>query len=237
MRITSLGHVLFALSFSLVVGAQELHLVDPSSWAQQPVSPKTIDLRIDRAASDYERYGRVARIALFDIAFHANAVEYESLEGYGVMVVSVLSHLREELPPKRLYVRIGDSTIELALLTSVFSQQDSGKLAARVLGPNRWDGLFLFPVYARRDGQELVMDFARNRDGFILGRFTDKDMAPLRELPVKKPTASRPANDALMKIISREYPGFIVNKPPNSSHNTEARQEMARSGVFWFSFR
>src|SRR6266705_2940364 len=70
-------------SFSLVVGAQELHLIDPNSWAQQPVSSKTIDLRIDRAASDYERYGRVARIALFDIAFPANAVEYESLEGYG----------------------------------------------------------------------------------------------------------------------------------------------------------
>lgn len=193
---------------SSVLG-QDLHLLGPNSWTKHPVSPATMNDRIERAASEYRQHAPIPRVALFDIAYPADEDEYKALDGYAVMLVTVLSQTVDELPPRRVFVKVGEETSNLTLIASVFSNADPAQLTAAVFGTNRWEGLYLFPVYLKGVAQELLTDFARNREGFVLTRFREQD---LQDFPftVTKPKAGKPNPGALATIISREFPGFIV---------------------------
>jgi hypothetical protein len=204
------------LCLCLVVGAsahaQQLHLIGPGTVAKQPVLPQVIESRIAGAAIQYQAYTPVPRIALFDIAFPANAEEYDSLAGYGVVVVSVVTQTSDELPPSRAYVRVIDQNIELKLLSSVRSGVAASDISSKVFGVHRWDGLYLFPVYLRLQGQALMIDFAKNRSGFVLGNFDVPAPASLARLPVAPPLSDMPPDTALMTLVVREYPGFLASQ-------------------------
>lgn len=196
--------------------AEDTHLLGPNSWKQQSVSPTAMNSRIERAANEYKRYAPIPRIGLFDTAYPADSKEYKALDGFAVMLLSVLTQPPEEIPPKRVYAKIGQEVVELKLLSSTFSKVDAAILTAKVFGKNRWDGLYLFPVYLERDAHELLMDFAKNRDDFVLTKFSGKDLNELGNLPIAKPTSKEPDPEALRKIIAREFPGFIEKAMPNN---------------------
>ena len=204
------------LCLCLVVGAsahaQQLHLIGPGTVAKQPVSPQVIEGRIAGAAIQYQAYSPVPRIALFDIAFPANAEEYGSLAGYGVVVVSVVTQAADELPPSRVYVRVGNKDVELKLLSSVRSGVAASDISSKVFGVHHWDGLYLFPVYLRLQGQALMMDFAKNRSGFVLGKFDVPTPEFMARLPVAPPLSDMPPEAALIALVVREYPGFLASR-------------------------
>ena len=204
--------LLLWLGISANAFAQESHLINPGTFLQHSASPKVIEDRIVDAAIRYQSYSPVPRIALFDIAFPADAEEYRSLDGYGVVVLSVISQSADELPPSRVYVRVGEKNIELRLFSSAQSKVEKSNIASNVFGPYRWDGLYLFPVYLRMQGQALVMDFAKNRSDFVLGKFDTPVTETLAKFPVEKPLRDRPPESALIGLISREYPGFLTNQ-------------------------
>lgn len=192
--------------------SQDMHIVGPDTWLKQTASPSSVNKRIDLAAADLQQYAPVPRIGLFDIAYPADEEEYKALNGYAVMLLTVLSQRADELPPKRAFVRIGNEILELVLISSVFSKTELTELTTKVFGENRWDGLFLFPVYLERDAQELLMDYAKNRDGFVLTKFKPQKLESLNKYSFTKPSSAKPNLDALLKIISREFPGFITKK-------------------------
>jgi hypothetical protein len=194
--------------------AQQMHLVKPGSWVQQPVTPETINRRIEKAAAQYVSYISVPRAAFHDIAYPADEKEYKALDGFGVMLVSVFSQDKDELPPKRIFARVGDSEITLRLFTSVFVKESGSDMVQRVLGPNRWDGLYYYPVYLTLQATELVMDFAKTRTGFVIARFSDQDRKVLDSLniPIPPPKKNKPPKAALIKLVAREYPGFVINE-------------------------
>ena len=212
MKITLLLSLCLCFSIGLGAHAQELHLIGPESVQQQPVSPQVIEDRIASAAIQYQAYRPIPRIALFDIAFPANAEEYRSLAGYGVVVVSAVTQAVEELPPGRVFVRVGERDVELKLLSSVRSDIATNDTTSKVFGVHRWDGLYLFPVYLRVQGRALVMDFAKNRSGFVLGKFNMPATEALAGLPVAPPLGDGPPKAALMGFVAREYPGFVVHQ-------------------------
>jgi hypothetical protein len=207
---------LFSIIIVLLIASpaisQDIHIIGPNTWSKQPLQPSAMNNRIDRAATELEQYAPVPRIGLFDIAYPADEDEYKALNGFAVMLVTALSQKADELPPKRVFVKIGDAISELTLISSVFSKTEPTQLTAKVFGENRWDGLFLFPVYLERDAQELLIDFAKNREGFVLSKFKSQNPEALKKYYLIKPNAGKTNSDALLKIVSREFPGFIIRK-------------------------
>jgi hypothetical protein len=112
MKIPLILSLYLCFSIGLGAHAQEMHLIGPNSVQQHPVSPQVIEDRIASAAIQYQAYRPIPRIALFDIAFPANAEEYRSLSGYGVVVVSAVTQAVDELPPSRVFVRVGERDVD-----------------------------------------------------------------------------------------------------------------------------
>lgn len=189
-------------------------MVGTGNWSWSSLSPAAFNERIGQAAAKYQSYGHIPRVALYDIAFPADADEYRLLDGYAVMLVAALSQSARELPPKRVFIRSLDSTLELNLISSVASSNPPGSLTAKVFGAHRWEGLYLCPVYARFADAELLLDFASNRDGFIIARFQANDTQAIPLFPNVRPQQQRPPNAALEKLVAREFPGFIERGLP-----------------------
>ncbi len=185
-------------------------MLEPGTTLSGPVSPATMSTRIARAAFTYERYSPVPRIALYDIAYPANATEFAELDGYAIMLVSVISQDAGELPPKRVYVKGGLAAVVLTLVSSVLSPSVEDPIVGKVFGQNRWDGLYLLPISLVSEAQELLLDFAKNREGFVVAKFSNMNREPLSTLPRTPPTGARPSEDALVRIVGREYRGFIA---------------------------
>jgi hypothetical protein len=198
--------ILVAVSSATAEGA---HFLSSQAWGNSSVAPATVYARVEQAASAIAGHGQPARIALFDMAFPADAAEYRTLGGYGLVLVVALSHVKEELPPLRVYLRIAAATIDLQQVASVCSMSPAGSEVATVLGDYLCESLYMFPVYTRLQDADLMLDFAKNRDGFVLGHFSATDAVPLTDLPIAPKTGPMPQERDLLTFASREFPGFI----------------------------
>jgi hypothetical protein len=214
MKIPFAIALVVSLQFEAAIIAQDAHVIRPDTWSRQSVSPRVADKRLERVAMENRDRGQLSRVAIYDIAFPADADEYRSLGGYAVMMVSAIAQAKDELPPKRVYVRMPDAIIELQLITSASSKVAAGTTIAKAFGMHRWDGLYLFPVNARRHGVELVMDFARNRDGFVMQRFGPAGLEALVKLPDADPSKVFPPEAPLRELITREFPGVFEPAAP-----------------------
>jgi len=197
---------------SAVIAAQEpeQHLIRGEGWNNKPVTPAALQQRIETAAVQYAQYAPVARVAFYDIAFPRNADEYSALDGYAVLLITALSQEQTELPLKKVYVRADGKEIELKQISAVLSKQSNASdQAAKTFGAYRVDALYLLPVHLHSKNGDLVIDFAKNRDGFKLAEFSPEAASPLGSLPNKPPVGAAPAEAALMRFIEREYPGFV----------------------------
>jgi hypothetical protein len=203
--------------------AQDAHLVSKGTWSDKPVSLEDMNRKIDDAAQEFkdieaetarERQGvpLIPRVAFYDIAYPANAREYAELDGYALMLVTAVSHEKDELPVKRVSLSSGGKMISLEPVMSALSKQKTGSLAVKIFGPYRMDALYLLPVHLRANKAELLMDFAANRKGFSFGKFDGIVPESIAGLPIKPPKGKGPAKKALTKIIHREYPGFDVKE-------------------------
>ena len=205
----SIAGILLCLLAAGPVMAAEVHLIGPGTSTQQPVSPASMNQRLEAAAIKYRQYAPIPRVGFIDIAFPANAQEHRSLNGYGLLLVVALSQESTELPPKRLYGMVKGREVELKLLTSASSIQDPQSTAGIVFGSHRWEGLYAFPVYFSVQARELRIDFGANRDGFSLTRFSGDEDGGLGPLAARKPKASGPSGAALIEFVRREFPGFV----------------------------
>lgn len=210
MRITSLL-LIAALLGACASRESTVHLLGNRSWAQAPVAPEAMNERIQNAAVEYQAHAPVPRIALFDIAFPSSESEFKSTGGYGVLLLTALSQDQSELPPKRLYVSWRGEEHVLDQIYSTTSRPPHSSKVAEVLGTNRWDGLYLFPVHLMDDGAVLTIDFATNRKGFVFGRFAAAERGILGYdlVPTNASPNDPAAQEAIMGLVAREYPGFV----------------------------
>jgi hypothetical protein len=167
--------------------------------------------RLDETATEYRAYSPIPRIALFDIAYPSSEAELREMAGHAVVLITMLSQSSSELPPARIFLRLGAEERELKLITGGVSASQPGTIVATVFGGHRWDGLYLLPMHFVRDGALVGADFAANRVGFVVAKFTDSD---LRNLSYLKDVPPPPETDVVereivMRFIAREYPGFV----------------------------
>ena len=187
-------------------GAEGQHVVRPGSTSQTPVTTDGMWQRIRGAAQQYAQYAPVPRMAFNDVTYPATVDEFRALNGYGLMLITVMTQDANEVPLARVVLNSTDGTHVFELLGSIRSPVDDAAIA-RVLGNTRYDALYLFPVHLRQASGELLVDFAANRTGFVLTRFP---LPPLDiQLPADPPSAAAPPAAALQAMLRRELPLFL----------------------------
>jgi hypothetical protein len=116
--------------------------------------------------------GRYLEHATFCSFQHARDVaEFDALGRYSLLLLTALAHRAEDLPLRRVYVRLPDREIPLVKVGSWRQTNDPAGVAYRVFGPYREDGLYLFPTSALLRTAQLQADFAANSPAFRVLEF------------------------------------------------------------------
>ncbi len=183
-----------------------IHIVSPGGVSRTPVTDDKMWARIRGAARKYEQYAPVPRVGFFDITYPATPAEYRDLAGFGLLLVTIVTQDPAEVPLERVYFQAGDGLRDFQLLSSIHSRVEEPSVV-EVLGPHRFDALFLFPMHLRRKPGSLVIDFAANRLGFALGKFPL--LPEVDGLPTSPPDAETPPAAPLIRILERELPMFV----------------------------
>jgi len=184
-----------------------VHIEERGETRYIPLSETRLDARLVDSAREYEQYAPIPRIALFDMSLPADQQEYDALHGFALMVITVLSQEPDELPPRRVFVRVEGKEVDLTQLASRQGTTPDSSLVARVFGTSRFDGLYLYPMAYRARGARLLLDFAVTRSDFVIATFPLLPEPP-DGFPISAPTAEQPDPKALARFIAREAPVF-----------------------------
>ena len=183
--------------------------IESSTWRESPATPARMKQRIDEAATKSQAKGLIPRIVLYDIGYPRNGQESADLDSQAVLLLTVLTHDKAELPLQRVYVMLDGKQIELRQFKLVLSQQEpTNNSGAKTFGPYRMDALYLLPMYLRTKQSDLVVDFAKTRVGMKVGAFGTPLPPGVPSLPMKIPTGLDIQN-ALDRFVKREFPSFF----------------------------
>jgi hypothetical protein len=207
MRPTQVVLALALTSRTLLTSAwaQILHYDAREATSRGPVTNAALDARIQEMAAQYRSYAPVPRVAFYDVAYPADSAEYLAMHGYALLVLTAIDQDSSELPPARIYVVSTSGSQDLPLVTLRPSLvADTGVKAT--FGTRRLDALYLLPVPLRNRGGQLLLDFAKNRQGFRLGLFDAALPAAAARMTQLRAEAGLPPLAAVWAMFQREYP-------------------------------
>ncbi len=191
---------------------QVTHAVGATEWGKQPVTPASMNQRIEEAAVKYAANAPIPRIVLYDIAFPDGEKEYAALDGNAVILLTAVSQTREELPLQKVYAVSEGKEIELPLLNVVLAELAQTDVASvKTFGRFRADALYLLPISLRVKNVDLLVDFPVNRTAFKIAAFGTPLPDDVNRLVTIKPSGAGPSQAALETFIKREYPSFFQN--------------------------
>jgi hypothetical protein len=78
----------------------------------------------------------------------------------------------------------------------------------KVFGSFRQDSFYLFPMYLQITESQLAIDWAMNREGFVIAKFPDPNGLPIDFVYNDKDIAFQTGNindDILKRFLKREY--------------------------------
>jgi hypothetical protein len=186
-----------------------VHIEKRDGWTKAPTTIDLLNQRIESSAYEYRMYAPIPRAAFFDMAYPANAAEYDSLEGHALLLLSCIVQDSIEIPPKRLYVTKDDTEYELDhIMTMLYEIPDTNYTIISVFGKYRSDSIYLFPIRLRSAGSELYMDYKLNRNAFRITVFDDSD--PLNFTYLKEYNyTTKPDTTYVLKFMFREFPSLL----------------------------
>ncbi len=168
-----------------------------------------MDQRLRVMAEQYKPYD-VPRAVLDDVAWPRDSDEYVALNKHAVIMITAVSKNADELPPSRVYIRQQNGQeVELRRIWEIRRRNEDA--VASVLGENRVDGFYLLPIKSYFEKAELVLDFVRNRRGFLVIQFPDKPPSAIANSDRdRSPHAGVTVSESLIRsFIKREY-GVVV---------------------------
>jgi len=134
--------------------------------------------------------------------------EFEALARHTVFLFAIWTQKPEELPVKRIYIRVDGKEQTVYKVSSWKTPVDKGTLTAKMYGPNREDGFYLVPGGALLQKGQIVLDLA-DQAGWVMldlpantatNRFPNLNPGP----------NAKPDLGTLQAIIRRMFPGFPV---------------------------
>ena len=97
--------------------------------------------------------------------------------------------------------------------TYTFETEEKDKTVANVLGQYRYDGIFLIPFFEETQSSQIIMDYAVNRNDFLLGKLEAKYPDELGKLITFRQNLEYPDKVVYQRMLFREYPLFesVIN--------------------------
>jgi hypothetical protein len=211
---------LFTLAGSLAV----LGFALAETKSPEPKGPKdkaiTGEFTPDRVKADKENEARrqeakgpQVRGRSFYFSWHSmTPAEFEGLGRHIVFLISIWSQKPEELPVKRVFLRVDGNETPIDKVSSWNTPVDGNSLTAKIFGSSREDGFYLVPGGAMLRKGQLVLDLSAGRTNWILVEFPSTVASTeSKRFPNPDPAPNaKPNLQALQAFIKRKYPGFPV---------------------------
>ena len=196
---------------AFLVTAANAQTLTKRPMSQEPVTAAEMTERLEKSAVRTAKSAPkgAARGASVDFTWPADADEYRTLAKHVLVLVSVVTQDKAELPLRRVYVTVNGRETELTRLSSQLSDVGKGSVTFTVLGPFREDGFYLAPAGVMMADGYLQADFAVRRNGFNLYKLPGDAPAFIKAdnnpMPAKD---AKPETPALRALLQREYKGF-----------------------------
>jgi hypothetical protein len=136
--------------------------------------------------------------------------EFDALGRYAVIILTVVTQRADELPLKRVYLRMPDRELPVLKIASWRKNVDQTLATYKMYGAYREDGFYLFPTAAFLRIAQLQVDLAANRSGLPVLELPFRGGPNwLRTLPNPDPLpGARPNLKALQEFITRQTSAF-----------------------------
>src|SRR5947209_7787816 len=118
-------------------------------------TPDRVKADREEAARKQQAKGPQQRARAFYFAWTSmSPSEFEALGRHLVFLIAVWTHKAEELPVKRVFLRVDDKETPIYKVSSWKTPVDADSATAKIFGSNREDGFYLVPGGAMlRKGQ------------------------------------------------------------------------------------
>ena len=194
----------------MVLASANAQVVEKGPVTAQPVTVDVMTGRIEqhaqRVLTEYPPGAAVARSVQIDSAWPRDAAEHRQLHGNSVVLLSAVTHIADELPLRRVYIRTkAGAEIDLPKLSSTRRAIDPKSKAYAVFGPYREDSFYLAPIDAVMTEGAVMADFATGRNGF---RISENPVDPPQYWKPGMESGGKPEAGAIQVILLREFPGF-----------------------------
>ena len=185
----------------------------PVSSRPTVTTPQTVTVELEGYAKNWlsQQAPPVERLPIFTIKDPGRG-EFEPLGRYGLLILTVVTQSEQELPVKRVYLRMPDRETPLVKIASWRRNVDQTLVTYKMYGPYREDGFYLFPFSAYLRVAQLQVDFAANRSGLPVLELPFQDVPDwLRTMPNPDPLpGALPNLRALQAFINRRTSGFPI---------------------------
>jgi len=196
---------------AFLVTAADAQTLTKRPVSQNPVTSAEMTERLEKSAVRTAKTAPkgAARGSSVDFSWPSDPEEYRALARHVLVLVSVVTQDKAELPLRRVYVTANGQPTELTRLSSQLSDVRKESTTFTILGPYREDGFYLAPAGAMMADGYLQADFAVRRNGFNLYKLpgTPPDFIKADGNPMPAPDA-KPETPALKAMLQREYTGF-----------------------------
>jgi len=183
-----------------------IHLIDRNkNWSYEKADSLVINDRVKESAREYKDIGLPERFAQCDSALPKDMKEYIDLNKNAIVMITALSHNKDELPLKRVYIDYMGKEVELEKLLSDSVEVKDEEVRA-VFGDYREDSFYLLPIYFMMKDCKLVIDWGKNRKGFTLKEYpSDLDEGYIVADKDPSDQGFELVEEALREILEREY--------------------------------
>jgi hypothetical protein len=196
---------------AVVCSAADAQTLTKRPMSSNPVTSAEMTERLEKSAvrTKQSAPNGAARGSSVDFCWPSDPAEYRALQKQVLVLVSVVTQDKAELPLRRVYVNIDGKETELTKLSSELSDVRKGSVTSSILGPYREDGFYLAPAGPMMSDGYLQADFAVRRNNFNLYKLpgTPPDFIKADGNPMP-PADAKPETAALKAMLRREYRGF-----------------------------
>ena len=183
---------------------------------ETPFSPATVDEEIEASAKAARERGDAAsaRYRKFVIRWADDPGEYERMEKYAVMLLTVISQDSRDLPVDRVYVRAGASDVVVRKIWSQRREVSAASFTAKMYGRNREDAIYLVPGGRLMAEGALQADLTARRSPMAIAQLPTEHGRKYHGLYPSTDPARRAKPDAatFKAFMERNFPGYPLPK-------------------------
>ena len=186
----------------------------PRSGPPSATTPQHHTDAIETWAKDWQskQVRPVERQTYYTICLPSDRAEFDALAHYSLLILTVVTQSAEELPLKRVYLRMPDREVPVLKIASWRRSVDQTLATYKMYGPYREDGFYLLPPSAYLRVAQLQADLAANRLSLpVLELPTDVGPDWLKTMQNPDPLpGTLPNLRTLQEFIKRKTSGFPI---------------------------